>query len=99
MMNTFNVYGRTKITFCIGTIVLYEKLVTLFIKDIIINITINLEKPHVLNFKTCTLKQKEVVPMVSLENTIYPKMYYPAICQVTYKSKKCLSTLKLKSYS
>jgi hypothetical protein len=94
MMNTFNVYGRAKIIFCIGIIILYEKLVTLLIIDIIINTTINIEKPHVLNFKTCTLKQKDVVPMVSLENTIYPKMYYPTICQVTYKSKKCLSTIK-----
>ncbi len=56
MMNTFNVYGRAKIIFCIGIIILYEKLVTLLIIDIIINTTINLEKPHVLNFKTCTLK-------------------------------------------
>ncbi len=51
----------------------------LFNIDIIINTTINLEMRYVLNFKTCTLKQKEVVPMVSLENTIYPKMYYRAI--------------------
>jgi hypothetical protein len=78
-MNTFNVYGTTKIVFRIGIIVLLEKIVMLFIIDIIINTTINLEKPHVLNLKTCTLKQKEVVPMVSLENIIYPKMFYHGI--------------------
>jgi hypothetical protein len=49
MIKTFNVYGRTKIVFPIGIIVLFEELVMLFIIDIIIDGTINFEKPHVLN--------------------------------------------------
>jgi hypothetical protein len=40
---------KPKLFFPIGIIVLLEKSVMLFIIDIIINTTINLEKPHALN--------------------------------------------------
>jgi hypothetical protein len=48
-MNTINVHNRINLFFPIIIIVLLEKLIMLFIVDIIIYTIINLEKPHVLN--------------------------------------------------